>query len=109
MTAIRRPPTATLFAQLLGLVVLSLVGAITINLLIILNLAPPMPDFYRMSEIARVLKAGPGATTNDRRPLIVHLDKTPPGRGQGDIPGGGGPNLKRDLAQMIGVNPAQVQ
>jgi signal transduction histidine kinase len=109
VTTARRPPTATLFAQLLGLVVLSLVGAIAINLLIILNLAPPMPDFYRMSEVARVLKAGPGATTNDRRPLVVSLARIPPGRGQGDIPAGGPPNLKRELAQLMGVDPAQVQ
>ena len=70
-TAARRPPTATLFAQLLGLVVLTLVGAIAINLLIILNLPPPVPDFYRLSEIARVLKMGPGGASNDRRPLVV--------------------------------------
>ena len=52
MSAARGPPTATLFAQLLGLVALSLIGAIAINALIILNLPPPMPDFYRLAEIA---------------------------------------------------------
>ena len=78
MSPERRPPTATLFAQLLGLVVLSLAGAIAINMLIILNLPPPMPDFYRVSDIARVLKAGPGAVSNDHRPLIVRLATAPP-------------------------------
>jgi two-component system OmpR family sensor kinase len=107
MTLARRPPTATLFAQLLGLVVLSLVGAIAINLLIILNLPPPLPDFYRVSEIARVLKAGPGATTNDRRPLIVRLSSTPPARDESGLLGPPS-SLKSELAQFAGVDPAQV-
>ena len=54
MSPARRQPTASLFAQLLALIVLSLVGALIINLLVVLNLPPPTPDFYRMSEIALV-------------------------------------------------------
>lgn len=109
MKAARRPPTATLFAQLLGLVVLSLVGSIVINLAVILNLAPPLPDFYRMSDVARMLKAGPGAVSNDRRPLIVHLSRNPPPAGPGDIFSGGPPYLKRELAQLLGVDPARIE
>ncbi|MDR3511090.1 MAG: HAMP domain-containing sensor histidine kinase [Caulobacteraceae bacterium] len=109
MTTARRPPTASLFAQLLGLVVLSLVGAIVINLLIILNLTPPMPDFYRVSEVARVLKAGPGTTTSDHRPLVVSLAQKPPGAPKNDMISGGPPNLKRELAQLMGVDPTLVQ
>ena len=104
----RRPPTATLFAQLLGLVVLSLVGAIAINMLIILSLPPPTPDFYRVSEIVRLLKLGPGATSSDHRPLFVHLEKTPPAGALSDIPGGGPPTLKAELSQLLAVDPAQV-
>ena len=109
MSERRRPPTATLFAQALGLVVLSLVGAIAINMLIILNLPPPTPDFYRMSEVARVLRAGPGATTTDRRPLSVRLSSTPPPPSSGDIPPGILPPLYMELAKDLGVTPAQVR
>jgi two-component system OmpR family sensor kinase len=102
----RGPPTATLFVQLLGLVVLSLAGSIAVNLLIILSLPPPTPDFYRVSEIARVLKAGPDATTNDRRPLIVHLAKAPPTAALDDIPG---PRpVKTELAELLGVPAEEV-
>jgi signal transduction histidine kinase len=106
VTSARRPPTATLFAQLLGLVVLSLMGAIVINALIILNLAPPTPDFYRVSEVARVLKSGPGTATGDRRPLVVSLARTPPHGTQFEPASGGPPSLKRELAQMLGLDPA---
>jgi signal transduction histidine kinase len=104
----RRPPTATLFVQLLGLVTLSLAGAILINVTLVLNLAPPMPDYYRLSEIARVLKAGPGATSADHRPLVVHLSQAPPASDEGGMPEGP-PGLRRDLAQTLGVDVSQLQ
>lgn len=108
-TAARRPPTATLFAQLLGLVVLGLLGAVVINLVITLNLAPPTPDFYRVSEVARMLKAGPGAVSNDRRPLVVTLSKTPTRGFLLDASSGGPPSLQRELAQLLGLDPAKAQ
>jgi signal transduction histidine kinase len=108
MTLARRPPTGTLFAQLIGLVVLSLAGAIAINLLIILTVPPPTPDFYRVGEIVRVLKAGPGATTSDRRPLLVRLSKTPPAGVWGDIPDSVPPALKAELTQRLGVSADQL-
>ena len=43
MTPLRRLPTASLFAQLLALVAVSLVAASVINLLVIFNLPPPGP------------------------------------------------------------------
>ena len=51
----RRLPTASLFAQLLALVVVSLLAASVINLLITFNLPPPTPDFYRIGEVAQVV------------------------------------------------------
>jgi two-component system OmpR family sensor kinase len=109
VSAGRGRPTATLFAQLLGLVVLSLAGAIAINLLIILNLPPPLPDFYRVGEIARVLKQGPGATTRDRRPLIVRLSKAPPPGGDSDLSGGRPPTIQDELGHLIGIPSDQIQ
>jgi signal transduction histidine kinase len=108
MTIGRRPPTATLFAQLLGLVVLSLAGAIVINIVILLSLPPPTPDFYRVSEIARVLKAGDGAATADRRPLIVHLANAAPSGLFDDPPDSAPPVLKTELTQLLGARPDQV-
>jgi two-component system OmpR family sensor kinase len=103
----RPPPSATLFAQMLALIVLSVVGALAINLLVVLNLPPPAPDFYRMAEIAQVLKQGPGVTTNDRRPLITRLADAPPAvvdamAARVVLPG------RKALAQLLGVDPARL-
>ena len=106
MTTARRPPTATLFAQLLALIVLSLIGALTINLLVVLNLPPPTPDFYRMNEIAQVLRGGSGAVSSERRPLITHIADHPPANGRAP-PGLVSPGLDV-LAKMLGVNPVDL-
>jgi len=106
VTTARRPPTATLFAQLLALIVLSLIGALTINLLVVLNLPPPTPDFYRMNEIAQVLRGGSGAVSSERRPLITHIADHPPANGRAP-PGLVSPGLDV-LAKMLGVNPVDL-
>jgi signal transduction histidine kinase len=97
-----------LFVQLLGLVVLTLAGSIAINLLIVLNVPPPTPDFYRVGDVAHVLKAGPGASSNDHRPLRVRLSDYPPSGALADRPGGPGP-VKAELAQLVGVQPDDIQ
>ena len=52
--ASRGRPTASLFVQLLALAMLTLVAAEVISLVLIFNLPPPTPDFYRLSEIVLV-------------------------------------------------------
>ena len=106
MTTVQRQPTATLFAQLLALIVFSLIGALTINLLVVLNLPPPTPDFYRMIEIAQVLKGGSGVMSSERRPLVAHLSDTPPAAGLGP-PGLVSPG-RTALATLMGANPADL-
>jgi signal transduction histidine kinase len=105
--AARRPPTATLFGQLLILIVLAVVGALTINLLVVLNLPPPAPDFYRMAEIAQVLKQGPGVTTADHRPLITRISNGPP-MVMGSDPKGFIAPGRKVLAQLMGADPANL-
>ena len=90
------------------LVVLSVVGALTINLLVVLNLPPPTPDFYRMAEIAQVLKQGPGATTGDHRPLVTRLADQPPAVEAPTPPGSCAPPGKKALAGLLGVDPARL-
>ena len=103
----RPPPTASVFAQVLVLIVLSVVGALTINLLVVLNLPPPTPDFYRMAEIAQVLKQGPGVTTSDRRPLVTRIADQPPAV-EPPAPARSASPGKKALAQMLGVDPASL-
>ena len=74
----RRLPTASLFAQLLALVVVSLLAASVINLLITFNLPPPTPDFYRIGEVAQVVKGQPLVALGQRRPLVALVSDSPP-------------------------------
>ncbi len=59
---------APVFAQLMALVMLSLVAALAINVAIVFLLPPPPPDIIPVSEVASVLKArgGPVRLSNDR-------------------------------------------
>jgi signal transduction histidine kinase len=107
VTTDRRPPTATLFAQLLALIVLSLIGALTINLLVVLNLPPPTPDFYRMSEIAQVLKSGPAAMSGGRRPLVTRISDQAPNEGP-QPPGSFVPPGRKALAALLGADPSSL-
>jgi two-component system OmpR family sensor kinase len=104
----RRPPAATLFAQVLALIVLSLLGVIAINLFVVFNLPPPAPEFYRLGEIAQLLKQGPGATSADKRPLIVTLRDRPPRANDAAPPRRYVPPARRELAALLGVDPSAV-
>lgn len=62
---------APLFAQALGLVVVTLVAAQLIAIAVMFNVPPPPPEFYRVSEIARAVKTGQTVNARDGRPLVL--------------------------------------
>lgn len=62
---------APLFAQALGLVVVTLVAAQLIAIAVMFNVPPPPPEFYRVSEISRALKTGQPVNARDGRPLVT--------------------------------------
>ena len=70
-------PTASLFAQLLALILLTLAAAQAISLVLLLNLPPPAPDFYRLGEITLALSGAPPSFT-ERSPLVVRTVSSPP-------------------------------
>jgi two-component system OmpR family sensor kinase len=112
MTSVRRPPTASLFAQLLALVAVSLVAASFINALVIFNLPPPMPDFYRVSEIAQAIEGRTAATNAQHRPLASHFAAQPPSMGTpwSGLPATGAANaqIRTDLSNLTGINPSNI-
>ena len=73
----RALPTGSLFFQLATLVGLALVLAEAINLFLIFNVPPPLPDFYRLSEIEQAFH-GPAPVFTERRPLQVVTASKPP-------------------------------
>ena len=71
----------TLFAQVFALVLLVVVGAETINLLIVWNYPPPPPNLYTEADVMRALDVLPPAPNRPERnnpPLaITHEEPTP--------------------------------
>jgi two-component system, OmpR family, sensor kinase len=90
-------PTASLFVQLATLVGLALVLAEAINLLLLFNLPPPTPDFYRLSEIEQTFR-GPAPVFTERRPLEIQMAAKPPGPAMDGVS-----KLRQRLASDLGV------
>ena len=97
-------PTAPLFAQLLALIGLSLMAAQAISLFMLFNLPPPIPDFYRLTDVAQAYRAGT-VTFADRRPLILKSAHAPP---EAATQGPMGPVIREALARELGVPVADV-
>jgi len=95
----RGRPTASLFVQLLTLTGLTLVAAEVISLLLIFNLPPPTPDFYRITEIVQAFK-GPAPTFTERRPLELRVVDKPSGV---PLETRNAPQLRDELAKALGI------
>ena len=97
-------PTASLFAQVLALIGLSLVAAQLISVLLIFNLPPPTPDFYRLNEVVQALR-GERLTFTERRPLLlstVDQLRAPP------LDGRTIPAMRHEIALGLGVPESSV-
>lgn len=96
--------TASLFGQLLGLIGLSLFAAQVISLIVLFNLPPPAPDFYRVSEIAQALRGAPPVFT-ERAALEIRVKtQPPPMHMESRIT----PKIRSLLAEELGVSVEQV-
>lgn len=105
MSAIARGrPTASLFMQLLTLTLLTLIAAEVVSLLLIFNLPPPTPDFYRLTEIEQAFK-GQRMVFAERRPLELRTVDAPAG-----VPMDSklAPTLRAEIAKGLGVTPDRV-
>jgi signal transduction histidine kinase len=95
----RARPTASLFVQLLTLTLLTLMAAEAVSLLLIFNLPPPTPDFYRLSEVEQAFRGGPAAFA-ERRPLEMRVVDKPSGVA---MEGRSAPVLRADIAKGLHV------
>ncbi len=94
-----RRPTGSLFVQLATLVGLAIVLAQAINVLLLFNLPPPTPDFYRLSEIEQTLR-GTAPVLTERRPLQVLTSAKPPSPAMESATT---PAIRARLAKDLGV------
>lgn len=100
---------ASLFVQVLGLVIVCLVAAHAISTAVILHLPPPQPEIYRLSDVARALRSTGLTPVDDARPLVVGLQRTPPR--EDPLPMRGGrwrEDVRRGLAQSLQVQPDRI-
>jgi len=97
-------PTGSLFVQLATLTGLTLVLAEAISLLLLFNLPPPTPDFYRLSEIEQAFRGGNQVFT-ERRPLRIRLTDKAPGPA---MESSNAPAIRARLAKDLGISPDRI-
>jgi two-component system OmpR family sensor kinase len=69
---------APLFAQVLGLVVLSMVLVHVVLATLIATVPPPPPEVYRLSDVVRALQTDGVVEVENARPLVSSIRKQPP-------------------------------
>ena len=73
-----RLPTTPLFLQALGLVAATLAAVFLATALVVINLPPPSPDVYTVSEVAQAIRTGKTFPTVEGRALEVRPVSGPP-------------------------------
>ena len=96
--------TASLFVQVLMLVGLSMITAQAISVLLLFNLPPPVPDFYRFSEIATALQ-GQKVELVERRDLEFRVEAERP---DGETTAENMLWARDQLAGDLGVSPDDI-
>lgn len=100
MSLMRRGrPTASLFVRLLIFAAATLLAAQAMSLVMLLKLPPPMPDFYRLTEVEQTLRGEPGAFA-ERRPLQTRIEGKAPAPALDTLTA---PRIRAHVASDLGV------
>lgn len=105
----RAPLRAPVFVQLLGLVLLSLIAVLAINVAIIFLLPPPPPESFPMSEVAEALQAPGKAIHVSNERTLTARPKAAPTPYQRGRAGFRESLLIRTLSDDLGVDPSTVR
>jgi two-component system OmpR family sensor kinase len=98
-----RLPATSLYLQALGLVGATLVAVFLATTVVILNIPPPSPDIYTVSEVAQVMRSGKGAQAAEGRALLVsHVDQPPRATGPSNA-GRRHANFRAGLASVLKI------
>jgi signal transduction histidine kinase len=73
-----RLPAAPLFLQALGLVVATLIAAQIATIVVIINLPPPAPEVYAVSDVVQALRTQKPTQTREGRELATKMASSPP-------------------------------
>ena len=101
---LRGRPTGSLFVQLLTLTGLTLLASWAVSIFLLLNLPPPVPDFYRLNEVERAFR-GVSQAFGERHPLVVRAEAKAPGP---ILEGSQMPTIRERLAQGLGVASSSI-
>jgi signal transduction histidine kinase len=85
--------SASLFAQVLALVLLSVVASQAVNLWVVFHSPASPPDFYQLTEVQAALASDRPTPTKDGRPLVRRIERFAPRQGQ--------ERIERFLAQEV--------
>jgi two-component system, OmpR family, sensor kinase len=69
---------APLFAQVMGLVIISLIAVPAISTVMLFSLPPPAPEAYRLAEVTEALSKPGTFSVNESRPLVSRLTRHAP-------------------------------
>ena len=98
-----RLPATSLYLQALGLVGATLVAVLLATSVVILNIPPPSPDIYTVSEVAQVLRTGKGAQAAEGRALLLsRIDRPPSSTGPSNV-GRRHANFRAGLASVLRI------
>ncbi|OYX30629.1 MAG: hypothetical protein B7Y99_11430 [Caulobacterales bacterium 32-69-10] len=86
---------ASLFAQVLALVLLSIIASQAINLWIVFHSPPNPPDFYLVKEVAAAMKSAEPLPTQNGRQLVRHAARA------NDLPKQSDDRLNRFMAEEV--------
>jgi two-component system, OmpR family, sensor kinase len=101
-----RAPTTPLFLQALGLVAATLAAVFVATTVVVINLPPPSPDVYTVTEVAQAIRTGKTYPTVEGRALEVRQVAGPP---IASVPlGRRHVNFRVGLAQELGLGPDAV-
>ena len=105
----RRRRSASFFAQLFALVLLSLVGSWAVNVGIIYLVPPPPPEFFRVSELAAALRA-PGTPLAARNGRLITAAVLPALNAPRNLrPSAMGGVLQAELGAKLGAPTGRVR
>ena len=92
-------PTASLFGRILLFAAATVLACQAISMVLVLKLPPPLPDFYRLTEVEQVLR-GETHVFGERRPLEASIRKERPSP---VLESRTAPKIRASVARAIGA------
>ena len=101
----RRLPSLSLFLQVLGLVIATLLVGQIAAVVIVMTLPPPVPEFYSVEDVVSAVRGSQPMKHRDGQPLMRRLSSTEPQRG---LESGRKARFRTALSAALGLDPSRI-